>query len=109
NHNDNTVTIIINPEQIKSCVQEHLYQWTEDTIYNPLIATIYEEEIIRVIKLMSNNKASGPSLIPYEVFKHLEENGIKLLCLLYNKIIEIGVVPNDWINSNVTLIPKPKD
>ncbi|CAG8617052.1 11122_t:CDS:2, partial [Diversispora eburnea] len=30
NHNNNTVTIIINPEQIKSCVQEHLYQWTEE-------------------------------------------------------------------------------
>ncbi|CAG8644005.1 3991_t:CDS:1, partial [Diversispora eburnea] len=29
NHKDNTVTIITNPEQIKSCVQEHLYQWTE--------------------------------------------------------------------------------
>ncbi|CAG8636294.1 5529_t:CDS:1, partial [Diversispora eburnea] len=26
NKNDNTVTIITNPEQIKSCVQEHLYQ-----------------------------------------------------------------------------------
>ncbi|CAG8633973.1 6411_t:CDS:1, partial [Diversispora eburnea] len=29
NQNNNTVTIITNPEQIKSCVQENLYQWTE--------------------------------------------------------------------------------
>ncbi|CAG8635845.1 5898_t:CDS:1, partial [Diversispora eburnea] len=29
NYNDNTITIITNPEQIKSCIQEHLYQWTE--------------------------------------------------------------------------------
>ncbi|CAG8777705.1 12107_t:CDS:2, partial [Dentiscutata erythropus] len=90
NQNDNTVTIITDPEQIKSCVQEHLYQWTEgteitntalnqrwaqqykpitdikDTIYNSLIATIYEDEVAKIIKLMSNNKAPGPSLIPYE-------------------------------------------
>ncbi|CAG8821636.1 10132_t:CDS:1, partial [Dentiscutata erythropus] len=71
-----------------------------DNTYNSLIATIYEDEVVKIIKLMSNNKAPGPSLISYEVFKHLEENGIKLLCLLYNKIIEVGAVPKDWINSN---------
>src|SRR5918911_3982287 len=73
--NDDTVEIITNPEQIKNGVKEHLYQWTkgveinntevnnrwtqqykpisqiDEVIYNPLIATIHEEEIIKVIKL----------------------------------------------------------
>jgi Reverse transcriptase (RNA-dependent DNA polymerase) len=78
-------------------------------IYNPLISDISEEEIISVIKLTANSKAPGPTLIPYEVFKHMGNKGIEVIKKLFNDIIKEGILPLDWVSSWVTLIPKPKN
>ncbi|CAG8822490.1 13098_t:CDS:2, partial [Dentiscutata erythropus] len=95
--------IITDPILIKDKVKDHLYQWTKGIeidssikntrwenrykpipsinieIYDPLLKEINKEEIKTVIKLMSNNKAPGPSLIPYEIFKHLDEHGLEMM------------------------------
>ncbi|CAG8825375.1 19984_t:CDS:1, partial [Dentiscutata erythropus] len=111
---DGTTQIITDPIQIKDKVKEHLYQWTKGTqidtsikntcwenrykpipsinkeIYDPLIEEVGKDEILRTIKLMNNNKAPGPSLIPYEIFKHLDENGLEMIGKLFNNIIKTG-------------------
>ena len=79
------------------------------SIYDPTIQNITVNEITNAIRNFSNNKSPGPSLIPYEVYKHLGPVALNTLVLLFNAILDTGIIPDDWMTGNIVLIPKPKE
>lgn len=67
---------------------------------------ITKEEVTNAIKLMKNNRASGPDEIPAEIIKLIEEEQIGILVDLYNTIYNTGIIPKDWLVSTFVAIPK---
>ena len=55
-------------------------------------------------------KAPGPDAIRPELFKYLadEEYIVNNLTIIYNNIIETGIIPENWKTSNTILIPTNK-
>ncbi|EXX61862.1 hypothetical protein RirG_167200 [Rhizophagus irregularis DAOM 197198w] len=59
---------------------------------------------------MSNNKASGPSKISYEMLKHLTGEAFNLSPVLANAcLIHHGDIPADWREVFVYSIPRPHE
>ncbi|CAG8698459.1 989_t:CDS:2, partial [Dentiscutata erythropus] len=120
-------------EQKRIEVKLHLFNWTSNPrnnpinltsqwekqytpkvgisklIYNPVTSPILIQEVEETIMNFSNDKAPGPSKIPYEIFKHMNNVGITAMVNIFNEILTTGKVPRDWTNSSVVLIPKPKE
>src|SRR6185437_8605634 len=64
------------------------------------------QELKETIENSPNNKAPGPLAIPDEVIKHLPENALHFLLKILNACLQIEIVPDQWLNSNIWLIPK---
>lgn len=62
------------------------------------------EELIRAIRSLKNNKASGIDEIPGEVLKNPKL--VKFLLTLFNKCFETGMVPDIWSKTIINPIPK---
>ena len=58
-----------------------------------LTADISLEELSNIIKLLPNNKATGPSKISYEMIKHLPLNVLHLIIQLFNLILKLNTIP----------------
>jgi hypothetical protein len=58
------------------------------------------------LKDLDPNKAQGPDLIPSKVLKEVSEELSVPLCLLFNKSLETGILPEDWKTAEVTAIFK---
>lgn len=54
------------------------------------------EELESVLIRLPCNKSPGKDGISYEFLKVLPQNWKLYVCVLFNKIFELGVVPNDW-------------
>ncbi|KAL1446569.1 hypothetical protein WDU94_003622 [Cyamophila willieti] len=65
-----------------------------------------EEDIKRILKDLSNNKAVGTDQIPIEFVKSLNEGAISEILMLINSIYKDGILPNDFLES--IFIPLPK-
>ncbi|CAB4438231.1 unnamed protein product [Rhizophagus irregularis] len=72
-----------------------------------LLLPISMEELTSTIKSLPNNKAPGPSGIPYEIFKKLPPNFLKTLLKFYNLILDCGILPSSWQEALLYPIPKP--
>ena len=55
----------------------------------------------------SNDTATGPDEIHYQMLKHLPENALSTLLNIFNDIWAIGVFPDCWRLVTVKPIPKP--
>ncbi|GKG49280.1 hypothetical protein Tco_0515732, partial [Tanacetum coccineum] len=55
---------------------------------------------------MGRNKAIGPDQIPIEAWKCLEDEGVKWLTRLFNKIFPRAKMPDEWRLSEVIPIYK---
>ena len=64
---------------------------------------VTENELINVIKMLKNGKATGIDNITTEMVKNLDERGREVWLALINKIIEKQYVPREW---NTSLIQK---
>ena len=58
------------------------------------------------LKELNVNKSPGPDLIPPRVLKEVCEEIATPLCLLFNKSIETGILPNDWKKAEVIALFK---
>ena len=65
-------------------------------------------EVIHALRKMKNGKATGPDLIPVEVWKALGEEGIDILYDLMIKIFEQEKIPEEWRESILVPIFKGK-
>ena len=66
------------------------------------------EEVVRALRKMKNGKATGPDLIPVEVWKALGEEGVDILYDLMVKILEQEKMPEEWRESILIPIFKGK-
>jgi hypothetical protein len=67
---------------------------------------ITPEAVKKKLNSLDASKAQGPDNIPPRVLKELSNELSTPLCLLFNKSIETGIVPNDWKTADVTAIFK---
>ncbi len=68
---------------------------------------ITQEHVYWAINTFGNAKVVGLDGFKPIVFKHLPDNYIKTLRILFVCSLQIGYVPKRWWQSKVTLIPKP--
>ncbi|PKB98747.1 hypothetical protein RhiirA5_430861, partial [Rhizophagus irregularis] len=66
-------------------------------------------DLISTLQNCSNNKAPGPSQITYEDLKHLHESVIKILTQIFNKCLQLDLIPSKWRDALLFPIPKPHD
>ena len=81
----------------------------------PKVIAVEEEpevllsEVRNAIHKMKTDKSPGVDDIPSELLKSLDDNGIKLLHMLCNKIWHTRAWPTDWKRSVFLTLPKKGD
>jgi hypothetical protein len=78
-------------------------KWTN--ILQPISIEELEETLINLGK----NKAPGPSGITYEDITYLHKDVKLILISIYNRIINLGIIPTKWREALLFPIPKPYD
>ena len=73
-----------------------------------MVMRFSREEVVSALKKMKNGKATGPDLIPAEVWKALGEEGVDILHNLMEKILEQEKIPEEWRESILIPIFKGK-
>ena len=68
--------------------------------------TVSETDVIRSIDKLRSNSSCGPDLLPPILFKHLKFCLSRPLALMYNQLISVGVVPDEWLTAHVTPVFK---
>ncbi|GKB01184.1 retrovirus-related pol polyprotein LINE-1 [Tanacetum coccineum] len=76
--------------------------------YECYYSKINQGEVKVALKKMERNKAVGPDQIPIEAWRSLEDEGVKWLTCLFNKIFSISKMPDEWRLSEVIPIYKNK-
>ena len=72
-----------------------------DQILNKVITT---DEITLSIKSLRQGKSSSDDMICNEFLKYLHQDGVRVLCKLYNKCLDTGTYP--WNNNIITPLHK---
>lgn len=77
----------------------------------PPIPTIQISEagVTKLLRDLKPNKAPGPDGIPNTVLKTCAENIAPSLSLIYQRSVDTGKLPNDWLTANVSAAYKKGD
>ena len=67
---------------------------------NPL--KIETPGILKLLKGLKTNKASGPDNLTSRILKELAEELAPCLTIIFNQSLELGVLPQDWRCANIT-------
>ncbi|GBB83881.1 hypothetical protein RclHR1_10550001 [Rhizophagus clarus] len=78
-------------------------------IYDSLLSPPSLEEWLSTISSMPNGKTPGPSMITYEMLKHLGPAANALLLALIRKCFTSADIPDLWRQAMVFPIPKPHE
>ena len=73
---------------------------------NDMDMKIGKKEIETYLRKLKNEKANGPDMIPYEMYKYGGEIVVDKLYDLFGKIWDEEKVPDAWNSCNVTLLHK---
>ena len=65
---------------------------------------ISREGVLKLLKKINPNKASGPDMIPARILKDLAEELAPILTEIFRRTLADGEVPVDWRSANVTAI-----
>ncbi|GJX60025.1 retrovirus-related pol polyprotein LINE-1 [Tanacetum coccineum] len=76
--------------------------------YDCYYSRINQGEVRTALQRMGRNKAVGPDQIPIEAWRCLEDEGVKWLTCLFNKIFLSEKMPEEWRLSEVIPIYKNK-
>ncbi|XP_039285430.1 uncharacterized protein LOC120351622 [Nilaparvata lugens] len=71
------------------------------------IPSISEEEVRVALHEMATNKAVGPDEIPVEVWKMLNDTGVKFITGVFNAVLSEGI-PDEWRRSYIVPFYKNK-
>ncbi|CAB4488155.1 unnamed protein product [Rhizophagus irregularis] len=115
NHFQNSVPIKSSPPDNISTFPE---RWSsaycpmddvDSSIYNSLLDPPTLEEWLSTVSSMPNDKAPGPSMITYEMLKHLGSNTSALVLILVQSCLRTADIPDLWRQAMVFPIPKPHE
>ena len=73
-----------------------------------LNSAITEEEVLCAIKSLKNGKAVGIDEVRNEFIKHSSPQLISIFCKLFNKVLDTGIVPEQWVQGIIIPIYKGK-
>ncbi|GJR07719.1 retrovirus-related pol polyprotein LINE-1 [Tanacetum coccineum] len=76
--------------------------------YDCYYSRINQGEVRAALQRMGRNKAVGPDQIPIEAWRYLEDEEVKWLTCLFNKIFLGAKMPDEWRLSEVIPIYKKK-
>ena len=79
-----------------------------DDVNDVLNEPISEEEILKNVKLLKMKKASGLDNISNEYLKHGIRKLLPLIVVLFNKVLDTGVIPTSWGVGKIIPIYKNK-
>ena len=81
-----------------------------DPAYSSIPDTPFSTDgIIKLIKSLNLNKASGPDNISARVLTICAEEIVPILTVLFTQSFNSGELPNDWLTANITPIHKKGD
>ncbi|GET52551.1 RNA-directed DNA polymerase from mobile element jockey-like [Rhizophagus irregularis DAOM 181602=DAOM 197198] len=89
-----------------------VYQPMDDvpsSIYDSLMNPPTLDEWLTTVSSTPNGKASGPSMITYEMLKHLGSRTSALLLILIQACLSKADIPDLWRQAMVFPIPKPHE
>ena len=66
------------------------------------------EELRKFLSSSSNGKACGPDSIQNEFLKELRYEGLEFVLKFFNKILDTGIIPDDWSIGTVLPLYKNK-
>ncbi|GBB98046.1 hypothetical protein RclHR1_31210003 [Rhizophagus clarus] len=78
-------------------------------IYDSLLSPPSLDEWLSTVSSMPNGKAPGPSMITYDMLKHLGPTANALLLTLIRKCFASADIPDLWHQAMVFPIPKPHE
>ena len=64
------------------------------------------KEIREILMSCSNQSAPGRSNISYQIWKYVDDETIKILAMVMNKILATGRMPDNWKRGLIYPIPK---
>ncbi|CAB4436115.1 unnamed protein product [Rhizophagus irregularis] len=115
NHFQNFVPIHSSPP---SSISDFPARWSDayqplpdvsDNIYDSLMNPPSLDEWLSTVFSMPNDKAAGPSMITYEMLKHLGPRISDLLLILIQRCLLTADIPDLWRQAMVFPIPKPHE
>ena len=62
--------------------------------------------VLKLLQKLNVNKASGPDMIPARLLKELSKEIAAFFCIIYQKCLETGSIPDVWRTANVSAIYK---
>ena len=87
----------------------HQTEMVADLVINDEFnAPITVEEVIPMIKKLKNNKACGIDQIRNEFLKHATGKVLEVITIVFNIVLESGIVPHDWCVGLIVPILKNK-
>ncbi|GBC39586.1 RNA-directed DNA polymerase from mobile element jockey-like [Rhizophagus irregularis DAOM 181602=DAOM 197198] len=115
NHFRNSVPVKSSPPENISALSErwsfayHPINDVDPSIYISLLHAPTLEEWLSTVSSMPNDKAPGPSMITYEMLKHLGSNTSALVLILVQSCLRTADIPDLWCQAMVFPIPKPHE
>ncbi|GBC10536.1 hypothetical protein RclHR1_00970037 [Rhizophagus clarus] len=98
--------LLTDPTDVSAAVTAH-FQHAVPIKSTPLRA--YRQEWLSTVSSIPNGKAPGPSMITYEMLKHLGPTTNFLLLALIRKCFASADIPDLWRQAMVFPIPKPHE
>ena len=71
--------------------------------------TIRETGVEKLLQDMNLSKASGPDGIPNRILKECASQIAPSLTVIFQKSIDTGTLPEDWLNANISCVYKKGD
>ena len=73
---------------------------------NEDVPEFMESEVEHALKRMPNNRAPGNDGISIDLLKYAPKSALSAICRLFNSILSMKIVPENWKGSNTILIHK---
>ena len=71
--------------------------------------TIREKGVEKLLQDINPSKASGPDEIPNRILKECASQITPSLTVIFQKSIDTGTLPEDWLNANIACVYKTGD
>ena len=71
--------------------------------------SVQPEGVLKILKGLNENKASGPDGISTKILKLAAEEVTPALTLIFNTSLSTGIVPPDWLTANISPVFKKGD